>query len=105
MNDSFKTPKQINPYLTKGMWRVLYRMKNDEEADGELVYEKGGGYWVGLHRTTGALVNNLLRLCLLREDSHGDEGFQVYTLNSDAEGVLADLTYVPTIVKALNEKR
>lgn len=85
---------------------LLRRIKESE--DQELVYETGGGWWVGLHRTSGAAATACLRLCLLSLDHSTERGnyvYQVWTLNSESEASIADPDYTPLIVTAIAREK
>lgn len=86
-----------SPYLTIGMERVLREMRDQDE---ELVYEPGGGgWWVGLKKTSGQVGNALLRLCLIHREEYEGGRLERYSLNEDAKRVLEDSDYVPLIVQ------
>lgn len=96
-----------NKYLTPAMERVLAWMASDIEDDGELVTEAGQA-WYGLERTNMATVNNLLRLCLIRDEGGdgfaGKEPLKRYTINEEGRAILKDSNYVPSIFEKLSIK-
>lgn len=86
-----------NPYLTKGMEKVLRIMDTEEE---ELVFEKGAGWWVGEHKTSGKVGLRLLRFCLVKEDGFPGQMLRLY-INGDGKKALTDPLFVPPIVEVL----
>lgn len=83
--------------LSLGAQRVLVRMVQAEAAeeyeDAELVCE-GAQAWVGLYRTSPAVVLELLQSCLISGAVTG-AGVQRYTLNEDGRKAAEDPTYRP----------
>ncbi len=96
-----------NKYLTAAMERVLQGMRK-EGYDGELVVE-GGEVWYGLKRTNVATVNNLLRLCLIRDESGdgamSDNTFRRYSLNEEGRAILNRPGYEPMIVRHIKKRQ
>lgn len=81
--------------LSLAAHRVVKLMAAAEKADAledaEIVCE-GQSCWVGLNRTTRAVVTELLRKVLVRsEDCNG--GVERYTLNSDGRRAVDDPTH------------
>jgi hypothetical protein len=85
----------MNPYLTRGMFRALTEMERDDE---ELVWEKGGGWWIGDRRTNGKVGIRLLLLCLVSasQDSHTGK-FERYDINEEGRRIIREDDYVPLI--------
>jgi hypothetical protein len=96
---------KINRFLTRGTHAVLKRMRDDPDADGEIVWEKGAGWWVGNHRTSASVGKGLLQLCLLHDEGGNSENFKRYTLNSDGRNIIDNVNYVPTIILSLRTLR
>lgn len=96
--------KERNPYLTPAMEKVLRWMVVD--SDGELVVE-GREAWYGLHRTSPSVVNNLLRLCLIRDE--GGDGFasesrmRRYSVNEEGRKIVSDPEYRPQVLEAIKK--
>lgn len=63
--------------LTSGQRAVLKKMKAEEE----LVWSKGGGWWIGEDRTNGRLAMSLLRACAISQLDYTKEDFQIYVIN------------------------
>lgn len=99
-----------NPYLTPAMEKVLRWMahvgEDGSEEDGELVVE-GGEAWYGLNRTSVAVVNNLLKLCLIRDGTPDgamtETSYRYYTINEEGRKILVDVAYKPKILEALSK--
>ncbi len=89
-------------FVSVGALNLLRRI--DCEEDKELVYEQGGGWWVGSDTTTGRYALELIRFCLLRQEHEQGESFERYTLNEEGRAALADEDYKPMIVAALAER-
>ncbi len=53
--------------LTNGQRKALEFLRDDEEY-GDMVYEPGNGWWLGIHRTGGKLALSLIRLCLVTKE-------------------------------------
>ncbi len=47
----------------------------DDKEYGDLVYEKGSGWWLGAKRTNGKLALNLIRLCLVSKQDYSDDRY------------------------------
>ena len=89
-----------NKYITKGMEAVLRDMRALQKDDIPEIVCEGLQCWVGQRRTTWAVVNRLLRLCLLRHE-HSETGFQRFEPNEETYRVLDDSSYEPMIVEAM----
>lgn len=87
-----------SPYLTVGMLNMLQMLLESE--DGEVVYEKGGGWWIDLEQVSGRVVKSLLELCLVSERSYS-ETVRRYVLNSEGRQIFEDPHYVPGIIRAV----
>ncbi len=65
----------------------------DDEADeerGELVWEKGAGWWLGNHRVSSTACKRLLQACALRGASFNHIGkYEVYTINETGRKILS----------------
>jgi len=90
--------------LTPGIRAVLQEMSKGEE----LVFETGGGWWIGDRRTNGSIAMKLLRFCLITSDSYNEideaRGYLVrYSINEDGLALLNDPYYVPRVVRAMAE--
>jgi hypothetical protein len=90
--------------LSAAAHKTLARMKTaedaDELADAEIVCE-GRECWIGLTKIARRTLNELLRLCLVHDDSEQGKGVERYTLNSEGRAMVADPNYVPMIAKLL----
>lgn len=74
--------------LTKRQRAILETMKaHQHEEDGELVMD-GGEVWIGLERTSVAMLYSLLRLCAINQESVGG-GSEVYVINGTGLKLLA----------------
>jgi hypothetical protein len=70
--------------------RLMVENRDDEEGDGELVGEKGQ-WWIGDERTSGRVVNELIRACVIKQlDECSGRGYAVWVAHSDADRALAD---------------
>lgn len=59
--------------------------------DGELVCEKGAGWWCGIHEVNGRDAMEILRwICIKRDGGNLGDGYQIYTINETGRKVLAD---------------
>ena len=64
--------------LTKRQKEILTMMNNDHE----LIYCKGGGWWIDDIKTNSKLVFSLLRGCLISLDSFSNVGiYEIYYIN------------------------
>lgn len=88
------------------MAEILGRLRKDDVND-DLVWERGGGWWIGDEQTSGAVGNKLLRLCLISESNMviNSQTYKVYGINEDGRGCLDDPRYVPRIVRKLRKRR
>jgi hypothetical protein len=92
--------------ISYGAQVILQKMvmaEDDEELeDAELACE-GAACYVGYWRTTRAIVNELLRSCLVSSVSEiGSNGIERYALNSDGRKAAVDPTWInPELAKAL----
>ena len=66
--------------------KVLLKMKEGEE----LINEKGAGWWIGLRRTNGRLVYNLLRMCAISQDTFSKDNYQIFNINETGRKLLED---------------
>ncbi len=82
--------------LSVAAQRVLKRMLETELAEqfeeAELVCD-GAQCWIGLDRTSRTIVNELLRLALVRDEGESGKGIERYTLNEDGRRAAVDPTY------------
>lgn len=105
-----KAPIKRNPYLTPAMEKVLRWMSkvggDGSDEDGELVVE-GGEAWYGLNRTSMRVVNSLLRLCLIRDNTKDgamtETSYRYYTINEEGRKILVDVAYKPKILEAISK--
>lgn len=74
--------------LTRVQRRVLTIMRDDDQ---ELVYSRGGGWWLDLERTNGKLGLGLLRLMLISPDSWASDDYQCYWINESGRRALEGL--------------
>ena len=58
--------------LTKRQREALIFLRDDDEY-GDLVYEKGSGWRLGVEQTNGKLALGLIRLCLISEQEFSDD--------------------------------
>lgn len=65
-------------------------MPAEEEA--KLVCD-GAQCWIGLDHTSRTIVNELLRLALIRDEGESGKGIERYTLNEDWRRAAVDPTY------------
>ncbi len=83
-------------HLSVAAQLVLARMLEAEQAerldDAELVCE-GRQCWVGLERTSRAVVTELLREALIRDTGESGKGVERYTLNEDGRRAALDPRY------------
>ncbi len=82
IQDQLYDMKSITVKITKTQILALTRMRDQEEY---LTCEKGGGWWIGPHKTNGKLAINLLRLMLVKEDGYQSVHMQHYLLTSEGE--------------------
>lgn len=92
--------------ISKAAQRVLKLMVAADKAgdylDAELVCS-GRDAYVGLHSTSRAVVNELLRMVLVRDaGEHGiANGLERYTVNSDGRKAAEDPTYINSALRDL----
>jgi len=67
--------------------------EDDILEDAEIACE-GGACWCGAWRTSRAVVNELIRACLLHDSGEQGKGIERYTLNEDGRKAAADPHYV-----------
>ena len=91
-----------NKHLTAGMHNLLWFIRDSDEE--EVVYSKGGGWWVDITEVSGRVVKALLKLCLLRDVSDS-ENFLRYTLNEESIRVLDEPNYEPMMIEHLRTKK
>ncbi len=89
--------------ISHGAQEILRKMRAAEDAEdfgeAELVRE-GSEVWLGYWKTTSAIVNELLRHCLIRDDSEQGKGIERYTINEDGRKAADDRAYVPAELRA-----
>jgi len=107
-------PAARNLWLSKRQAAVLASMRADRDGPagedhfyGYLTVDAGEA-WVGHDRTSVALVNKLLRLCLISvAEESGEPGGCNYTvhyrINEDGERCLDDPMYQPRIIAELQK--
>lgn len=87
---------------------VLRRMKaaedDDNLDDAEIVVE-GRTCYIGLRLISKATVNELLRLCLIQDDSDQNGKLERYTINEEGRAILSNPTYKPQILAALKKRK
>lgn len=79
-------------------------MRDDEDTNGELVYEQGAGWWVGLRQIRQNTAFKLLHLCLIHRESTYRSDFEVYTLNEEGRKIIDDTNYKPLILSELEKE-
>lgn len=95
--------RRISRFLTPAAERVLRWMKH-AGVEGDLVQERGE-VWYGLHRTSGAVLHRLLRLCLIREETEwNEERHRRWTLNEDGRRIVEDPEYEPPALALWRER-
>jgi len=77
--------------LTKGERRLLQKMVDEEE---ELVFERGGGWWCGLKRTSGRLAWSLIQKMLISESQYSGEGMGHWAINGAGRLALSGETKI-----------
>jgi hypothetical protein len=73
-----------------------------ESEDGEIVWGKGGGWWLDADQINGRDAWELIRACLLscgQERGFGTE-FERWVPNSEAKDAISDPAYIPLIIRA-----
>ena len=92
--DATACPPEV--LLSVAAQRVLKRMLEAELAEqfeeAELVCD-GAQCWIGLDRTSRTIVNELLRLALVRDEGESGKGIERYTLNEDGRRAAVDPTH------------
>lgn len=74
--------------LTDRQRKALEFLRDDEEY-GDMVYEPGAGWWLGICKTNGKLALNLIRLCLIsREQYSYSNRYERWTINEAGRRVL-----------------
>ena len=74
--------------------RILLRMAEGEElCDGD----RGGGWWLGYSRVRTKTALELLRQCLISEDSMSDSPVTYSHINEWGRQRLADPAFVPPL--------
>ncbi len=86
--------------VTTAERNLLIRIRDSE--DGELVYEKGAGWWVGYDRVSAQVVHGLLNKVLIRDTDNTAGVLEIYELNEEGEQAAVDPSYVPSIGKLLD---
>lgn len=82
----------LNCWLTPASHRLLHKLVDSKE--GELVYCKGGGWWIGNSRVRGGrAVDNLIELCLIHRHAVSSDDYHVYTVRPEGLKVLEDDTH------------
>lgn len=68
--------------LTTGQRKALLFLRDDDEY-GDMVYEKGIGWWLGTQKTNGKLALGLIRLCLvsMEQGANLDDEYQRWEIN------------------------
>lgn len=83
--------------LSKAAIKVLRMIVEDEED----LFCSNGECWVGYHRTTNKVLNELLRLCLIKNDSVSEN---YYGPTSEAKEILNNPNYIPEIIRILRKR-
>lgn len=97
----------VGRHVPTGVLNLLRRIQAvpDEDGGPELVYEPGGGWWVGLDRTSGRAPRQALLLVLLHLEADSRlGGLERYTVNEEGRRALEDPDYRPLILNALEER-
>lgn len=99
--DRGKKRKNRNPYLTAGMYKFLVAIRDSQD---EYAIQEGLCVYVDLTQFHAGTVLRCLRLCLIKEDSTGDDVTRIWVLTSCGTGCLDDEKHVPELVKAFAAK-
>jgi len=75
--------------LTKRQREVLQALADDDNLD--LVFAKGGGWWLGNERTNGKLALSLIRLVLVNDISDTGDDLWRFTINDSGKRALAGI--------------
>lgn len=75
--------------LTKRQREVLTLLRDDVDLD--LVYSKGGGWWIGNDETNGKLAKFLIQNILVSSDSGFASDFERYVINESGKRALEGL--------------
>jgi hypothetical protein len=86
--------------LSKRATEILTHLRDDEDPD--LICFKNE-CWCGEEKTSKRVVNELLRLVLISEDSGFGEKVQRYHINEWGLKVLENPRYIRTIVRKLSK--
>lgn len=85
-------------YISTRAFKLLKKLSESEED--ELVWCKGGGWWIDLSKVNGRVVKELLTMVLISDQGFGSDTYLVYELNEEGRAMLEDPTYEPKIVDA-----
>ncbi len=86
--------------LPKGLRHFLTRIAASE--DGELVYEKGAGWWIGTEKVHGKWPRMAISLVLVTLSSGpAGEYPERWVLNEDGTGLISDARYQPKMLRIL----
>lgn len=92
-----------NPFLTTSARCVVRQMQ--ETGATELEYSEHSGWWLDNIKVSGSGCNHLLSMGLLREIDNGSHhGILVYRLSPEVERILAEPSYIPSLVEVLQAK-
>ena len=81
MDEMIKTRK-----LKKREAEILRALSKDDGTD--LVYNKGGGWWIGNDQTTGTVANSLIRHCAITLEDFGNDDYRSYRINETGMHIL-----------------
>ena len=70
--------------LTKREREVLQKMQEGED----LVYETGGGWWIGDEPTNGKLAIRLIAMAVISQEEYCGEGVERYYINGTGKRLL-----------------
>lgn len=89
--------------ISKAATRLLNQLvkAEDDTVYGAEVVCEGRSCYIGLNHVRKATVNELLRLCLLSDDTDQNSSVERYSINEEGRAILRNPEYVPKIVPHL----
>lgn len=74
--------------LTRQQRKALEFLRDDKEY-GDMVYEPGAGWWLGINKTNGKLALGLIRLCLVsKEQYNNSDRYECWIINESGKRAL-----------------